>query len=157
MREGNFEPATAAAAVRSTGCYAAMDGPALASWANGGCGADRLPRACIVIGIIFQISRPLGLILGSGVPGVRHLEPDPTGNTGQTVGKKQMGIKLLREQDGQVVGPAVHRTAFVHIVDSLPCYIGCSSALDPKRQTLRTRYPAHGRHRRLTTSPNRVA
>ena len=60
------------------------------------------------------------------------------GNTGQTVGKKQMGIRLLREQDGQVVGPGLSiGRAFVPIVDSLPCYIGWLFPLwDAKRQTL---------------------
>ena len=59
------------------------------------------------------------------------------GQTGQTIGKKQMGIKLLREQDGQVVGGGLSiGRYFVHIVDSLPLYLGYLWPLwDAKKQT----------------------
>jgi uncharacterized RDD family membrane protein YckC len=114
-------------------------GPPLASWGQraGAALIDYLVPG-IVIGIIFQISRPLGLILDLGFLVFVIWNLIQQGNTGQTVGKKQMGIKLLREQDGQVVGPGLSiGRAFVHIVDSLPCYIGWLFPLwDPKRQTL---------------------
>ena len=59
------------------------------------------------------------------------------GNTGQTVGKKQMGLRLVREADGQVVGPGLSiGRAIVHIVDGIPCYIGYFWPLwDAKKQT----------------------
>lgn len=59
------------------------------------------------------------------------------GNTGQTIGKKQMKIKLLREQDGQVVGSGLSiGRYFVHVLDSLPLYLGYLWPLwDDKRQT----------------------
>jgi uncharacterized RDD family membrane protein YckC len=59
------------------------------------------------------------------------------GRTGQTIGKQIVGIKLIREQDGQPVGAGM---AFVrglaHILDSIPCYIGFLWPLwDAKNQT----------------------
>jgi uncharacterized RDD family membrane protein YckC len=61
-----------------------------------------------------------------------------TGRTGQSLGKKVIGIKLVSEQTGQPVGPAL---AFVrdiaHFVDGIICYIGYLFPLwDAKKQTL---------------------
>ena len=59
------------------------------------------------------------------------------GTTGQTPGKRVLGIKLIREADGQVMGFwwAVLRS-ICHILDSLPCYLGYLWPLwDDKRQT----------------------
>ena len=59
------------------------------------------------------------------------------GQTGQTIGKKQIGIKLVREADGQFVGAGLSIARyFVHIVDSIPCYLGYLWPLwDAKKQT----------------------
>ena len=59
------------------------------------------------------------------------------GTTGQTVGKKVLKIKLLREADGQPVGVGLSiGRAFVHIVDALPCLLGYLWPLwDAKKQT----------------------
>ncbi|WP_418955358.1 RDD family protein [Streptomyces tritici] len=59
------------------------------------------------------------------------------GRTGQSTGKKVMGISLLRERDGSPLGFGM---AFVrkiaHIVDSLACYLGWLWPLwDEKKQT----------------------
>ena len=59
------------------------------------------------------------------------------GNTGQSVGKQVLGLKLVRESDGQPIGPGM---AFVrslcHILDGLACYVGYLWPLwDAKRQT----------------------
>jgi uncharacterized RDD family membrane protein YckC len=59
------------------------------------------------------------------------------GRTGQTVGKQAVGIRLVREIDGQPVGVGM---AFVrrlaHFLDSIACYIGWLwPAWDAKRQT----------------------
>jgi uncharacterized RDD family membrane protein YckC len=59
------------------------------------------------------------------------------GNTGQSLGKRVLGIKLVSEQTGQPVGVG---TAFLrdlaHIVDGLPCYLGYLWPLwDDKSQT----------------------
>ncbi len=60
------------------------------------------------------------------------------GKTGQSWGRKALGIRLVGEQTGQPIGPLM---AFVrdlaHIVDSIICYIGFLFPLwDAKRRTL---------------------
>jgi uncharacterized RDD family membrane protein YckC len=60
------------------------------------------------------------------------------GKTGQSWGKRVMGLKLVREADGQPIGPGM---AFVrdlaHVIDGVICYIGYLFPLwDAKRQTL---------------------
>lgn len=59
------------------------------------------------------------------------------GSKGQTIGKRQMRIKLLREQDGQVVGAGLSiGRYFVHFLDAIPCYVGYLWPLwDAKKQT----------------------
>ncbi|MBW8701394.1 hypothetical protein MBT84_17445 [Streptomyces sp. MBT84] len=59
------------------------------------------------------------------------------GRTGQTLGKKALGIRLVRESDGQPLGIGM---AFVrrlaHFLDSLACYLGWLWPLwDAKKQT----------------------
>jgi uncharacterized RDD family membrane protein YckC len=60
------------------------------------------------------------------------------GTTGQTVGKKVVGLKLVNETSGAPVGAGTSiGRAFAHIVDSVICYIGWLFPLwDPKRQTI---------------------
>jgi len=60
------------------------------------------------------------------------------GTTGQSVGKRVMGLKLVRESDGAVLGFGM---AFVrdlaHVIDGAICYIGYLFPLwDAKRQTI---------------------
>ncbi|MER8031943.1 RDD family protein [Streptomyces bauhiniae] len=59
------------------------------------------------------------------------------GKTGQTVGKKVVGTRTLKEETGQPLGGGM---AFVrqlaHVLDGLPCYLGYLwPAWDSKRQT----------------------
>ncbi|MFI9391020.1 RDD family protein [Streptomyces bauhiniae] len=59
------------------------------------------------------------------------------GKTGQTIGKKVVGTRTLKEDTGQPLGGGM---AFVrqlaHMLDSLPCYLGYLwPAWDSKRQT----------------------
>ncbi|MCF2527408.1 RDD family protein [Yinghuangia soli] len=59
------------------------------------------------------------------------------GTTGATIGKKYVGIRVVREADGQYTGFGM---AFVrmlaHILDALPCYLGYLWPLwDEKKQT----------------------
>ncbi|MFJ8210288.1 RDD family protein [Streptomyces sp. NPDC096033] len=59
------------------------------------------------------------------------------GSTGQSIGKKVVGISLRREADGGTLGFGM---AFVrklaHVLDTLPCYVGWFWPLwDEKRQT----------------------
>jgi uncharacterized RDD family membrane protein YckC len=59
------------------------------------------------------------------------------GATGQSVGKKQVGIKLIREADGGFIGGGAGiGRYFVHILDGIPCYLGFLWPLwDDKKQT----------------------
>ncbi|GAB4582969.1 RDD family protein [Nocardia sp. IFM 10818] len=59
------------------------------------------------------------------------------GSTGQTPGKKVVGLRTIREADGQLLGAGAGvGRKFAHIVDGLPCYIGYLWPLwDAKKQT----------------------
>lgn len=59
------------------------------------------------------------------------------GNTGQSIGRKLVGVKLISEQTGQPIGAGM---AFVrdiaHFLDSIACFVGWLFPLwDSKRQT----------------------
>jgi uncharacterized RDD family membrane protein YckC len=59
------------------------------------------------------------------------------GKTGQTPGKRIVGIRLLREQDGSALGfgLALGRR-LLHVLDALPCYLGFLWPLwDGRKQT----------------------
>jgi uncharacterized RDD family membrane protein YckC len=59
------------------------------------------------------------------------------GATGQSYGKKMIGIRLLREATGQPIGGGLGiGRYFLHIIDGIPCYIGYLWPLwDAKKQT----------------------
>jgi uncharacterized RDD family membrane protein YckC len=59
------------------------------------------------------------------------------GSTGQSIGKKAMGTRLLREDNGQPIGGGLGiGRYFLHIIDGLPCYLGYLWPIwDSKRQT----------------------
>lgn len=59
------------------------------------------------------------------------------GSTGQTIGKRTLGIRLLREADGRPVGAGLSIGRYLlHVVDQIPCYVGYLWPLwDRKRQT----------------------
>ncbi len=59
------------------------------------------------------------------------------GQTGQTIGKRVLKIRLLAETTGQPIGPGLSvGRAFVHALDAIPCYVGYLWPLwDPKKQT----------------------
>ncbi|MEV7421237.1 MULTISPECIES: RDD family protein [unclassified Streptomyces] len=82
-------------------------------------------------GTLFVIIGLLGML------GVFIWQLIQEGSTGQTVGKKVVGIKLLRESDGQPIGGGM---AFVrtlaHFLDNIACYLGWLWPLwDQKKQT----------------------
>jgi uncharacterized RDD family membrane protein YckC len=96
----------------------------------------------ILIAVFSKINSGLGALVGIvGYIGVIAFaiwqQVFVQGNTGQTIGKKQVGIKLLREQDGQVIGPLnSFLRGLVHVVDAIPCYVGFLWPLwDQKKQT----------------------
>jgi uncharacterized RDD family membrane protein YckC len=112
--------------------------PELASWGS------RVQSALVdwfapfvVADVFYYIAKPLGILLFLAAFAWtiynRYLE----GTTGQSTGKKMAGTRLVRAQDGQVVGAglAIGRM-FVHIVDGLPCYLGYLWPLwDKQKQT----------------------
>ncbi|QMU72650.1 RDD family protein [Streptacidiphilus sp. P02-A3a] len=59
------------------------------------------------------------------------------GTTGQTVGKKALNIRLVREYDGQVLGFGLALVRLLcHALDSFACYVGWLWPLwDDKKQT----------------------
>lgn len=59
------------------------------------------------------------------------------GKTGQTPGKRIVGIRLLREQDGSALGFGLaFGRRLLHVLDALPCYLGFLWPLwDGKKQT----------------------
>ncbi|MFS8200798.1 RDD family protein [Streptomyces sp. CWNU-52B] len=78
-----------------------------------------------------------GLITFVAIIGVAIWMLVQEGRTGQTIGKKALGIRLLREIDGRPLGVGM---AFVrrlaHFLDSVACYIGWLWPLwDAKKQT----------------------
>ena len=60
------------------------------------------------------------------------------GVTGQTIGRKYAKVTLIKEETGQPIGGGMGiARSFVHILDSLPCYLGWLAPLvTPKKQTL---------------------
>ncbi|MEU3221756.1 RDD family protein [Streptomyces sp. NPDC006976] len=76
----------------------------------------------------------LGLIVGIGL-GLFKLYKE--GTTGQWIGKKALGISLLREADGRPLGFGMAFVRYIaHFLDSLACYIGWLWPLwDDKNQT----------------------
>ncbi|WP_072477514.1 RDD family protein [Amycolatopsis australiensis] len=96
----------------------------------------------LAVVLMFTGARSIGIIL-YGLGGLAGLGWNiynrwiQQGNTGQSLGKRVLGIKLVAEQTGQPVGvgTAVLRD-ICHIVDSLPCYVGYLWPLwDDKSQT----------------------
>lgn len=109
--------------------------------------------AALIDGLLFAVPYFVGFLLGAAIGGglggllvflgfvggfgVAIWNLVQQGNTGQTIGKKQLGLRLVREADGQVVGAGLSiGRYFVHVVDAIPCYIGYLWPLwDAKRQT----------------------
>jgi len=59
------------------------------------------------------------------------------GQTGQSLGKKAVGLKLVGADTGQPIGPGrAFLRDITHILDALPCYLGYLWPLwDEKKQT----------------------
>lgn len=79
----------------------------------------------------------VALLLYAGAFGFQLYQLYRQGTTGQTIGKKVVGIRVIREADGRYTGFGM---AFVrnlaHFVDAIACYIGFLWPLwDDKKQT----------------------
>ncbi|KOU64049.1 RDD domain containing protein [Streptomyces sp. MMG1533] len=95
-----------------------------------------IPYILVIIDVNAQTGF-LSVVGALGVIGLAIWQLIKEGRTGQTVGKKALGIRLVRESDGQPLGVGM---AFVrrlaHFLDSLACYLGWLwPAWDAKRQT----------------------
>ncbi|MEU9240141.1 RDD family protein [Streptomyces sp. NPDC048385] len=114
--------------------------PPYANWGQrfGGTIVDGLVFLVPYILVLFSNKAAvLGLIGGLALLGLAIWQLIMEGRTGQTVGKKALGIRLVKEATGQPIGVGM---AFVrriaHILDSLACYLGWLwPAWDAKRQT----------------------
>jgi len=112
--------------------------PALAGWGDRALGGlvDWFGPS-LVAGVIYRGSTGLGGLLYVAALGWAVYNAYLGGTTGQSTGKKIAGIRLLREQDGQVIGGGAGiGRYFVHILDAIPCYVGFLWPLwDAKKQT----------------------
>ncbi|MEU3980342.1 RDD family protein [Streptomyces sp. NPDC026672] len=103
----------------------------------------------IVDGLVFAVPYILIIVGGSqkiaaltvigflAIIGLAIWQLIQEGRTGQTIGKKTVGIRLVKEDSGQPLGVGM---AFVrriaHFLDSLACYLGWLWPLwDSKKQT----------------------
>ncbi len=110
-------------------------GPPLAPWGTrvGGYLIDFLISLVVQL-VIGQLSYGLGQVAGFAVfLYFGYL----TGTTGQTPGRRAVGIKVLREVDGQPLGAGAGiGRAFLHILDALPLGLGFLWPIwDAKKQT----------------------
>jgi len=125
--------------------YAADPPAAAAAYANWGqrAGAYLIDWApSIVLGIIGVIFLRVSFIiyflfLLAAIGWWVYNRVFQAGQTGQSLGKRTLGLKLMGEASGEPIGPGM---AFVrdiaHILDSLACYIGWLFPIwDAKRQT----------------------
>jgi uncharacterized RDD family membrane protein YckC len=95
----------------------------------------------VVLGIIGDLTFKFIIIVLFWLAGIAWIAYNrwyQGGTTGQSLGKKLLGMKLISESTGQPIGPAM---AFVrdlcHIIDSAICYVGYLFPLwDDKRQTI---------------------
>ncbi|MHB8467170.1 MAG: RDD family protein, partial [Acidimicrobiales bacterium] len=101
--------------------------------------------AIIIVGVILStiigaVSSALGLLVSLVVYvvaiGFEVLQLVKQGNTGQTIGKKVVGLMVVKESTGQPIGPGLSIVRQIaHFLDSI-CLIGYLFPLwDPKKQT----------------------
>ncbi len=91
----------------------------------------------VIAYLVFRGSRGLGSLLLIAALGWAIYQAYLAGETGQSLGKKQAGIRLLGELNGQPIGGGAGIGRYVlHVVDGAPCGLGYLWPLwDPKRQT----------------------
>jgi uncharacterized RDD family membrane protein YckC len=87
--------------------------------------------------ILVRVWAPAGVIAYVAVVAFVIWNLVVQGITGQTAGKRFVGTRLVRQDDGEVVGPWLSIVRYIaHIVDVLPLYAGFLWPLwDHKRQT----------------------
>lgn len=110
-------------------------GPQLASWGLrvGGALIDG-----VITGVVGAVLTLISADLGNVVQFVLFLVFGYlTGTTGQTPGRRIVGITVLREHDGQHLGAGAGiARSFLHILDALPLFLGYLWPIwDAKKQT----------------------
>jgi uncharacterized RDD family membrane protein YckC len=122
-------------------------GPALAEWPQRALAylIDFLAPSVvwIIVAVIFgAISSTLGVLIyvlgGIALLGYAIWILIQQGQTGQTPGKRLVGLKVIKKDTGQVIGVGLSiGRYFAHLVDSLICYIGWLFPLwDANKQTI---------------------
>lgn len=120
--------------------YGNVPAPDYANWAQR-VGAYLIDYAPIFVLLVIDLAVhnvPLGGLISLISLGIwlynRWLQ---AGKTGQSWGKKALGLKLVSESTGQPIGPGMAFARDIcHILDSLACFIGWLFPLwDAKRQT----------------------
>lgn len=123
--------------VPAGGPFGQPGGPELAGWGSrvGASLIDATPF--IGAAVLGLVSDALGLIANLAAFVFFFYNLYQQGVTGQTIGKKTVGLSLRTEADGSFVGGGLSiGRAFVHILDALPCYVGYLWPLwDAKKQT----------------------
>lgn len=110
-------------------------GPQLANWGLrlGGYAIDFLITLAVSLPFFFLSEGLSNLVSVAVGVGFGYM----TGTTGQTPGRKVIGITVRREADGQPLGAGAGIARyFLHILDALPCLLGFFWPLwDAKKQT----------------------
>jgi uncharacterized RDD family membrane protein YckC len=91
----------------------------------------------VIASIFFRINAAIGVFVWLATLAWILYQQYQAGITGQSIGRKTIGLRLLGEQTGQPIGGgmAIGRY-FLHILDALPCYLGYLWPIwDPMRQT----------------------
>jgi uncharacterized RDD family membrane protein YckC len=91
----------------------------------------------LVAGIFYAINRPLGSLVWLAALAWSLYNAYQGGQTGQSYGKRIAGTRLISEVTGTPIGGGLGiGRYFLHIVDSIPCYLGYLWPIwDGKRQT----------------------
>lgn len=115
-------------------------GAPLAEWGQRAIGGliDWFGPNIVASALIFGGSQTLGNLLSLLALAWGLYNAYLNGSTGQSIGKKVAGLKVVDANTGQLIGggKGILR-AFAHIVDSIICYIGFLFPLwDSKKQTL---------------------
>ena len=92
----------------------------------------------IVVNILGRASSSLGLLLSLAALAWAIYNAYLNGSTGQSIGKKVAGLKVVSESTGQVIGGGLGIVRWIcHFIDSLICLVGWLFPLwDAKRQTI---------------------
>ena len=118
---------------------AAWQGPPLAEWPQRAiAGAIDFIGPSIVASLVqFFISFWLGFLLSLAAIGWGFYNAWLNGETGKSFGKQYVGLKVIGETTGTVIGGGQGIVRYIaHIIDAIPCYVGFLFPLfDAKKQT----------------------